>query len=134
MALYKSDLLHILCSSVMHTSVRSRVVVDTPRSCRCSFEAWWEVTLYIKHAQPFRSEEFCAAIGWGNEELQVYTAGNAAVAGGLLSISAERSGSGFKSARLTTAAKRAFAPGQGETLRIEGRIQLPPGQRHGLLC
>ena len=49
-ALYKSDLLHILCSSVMHTSVRSRVVVDTPRSCRCSFKAWWEVTLYIQYA------------------------------------------------------------------------------------
>ena len=74
------------------------------------------------------------AIGWGNQELQIYTADNVAVAGGVLSISAERSGSGFTSARLTTAGKRAFAPGQGETLRIEGRIQLPPGQRHALLC
>ena len=73
------------------------------------------------------------AIGWGNQELQIYTAGNAAVAGGVLSITAERSGSGFTSVRLTTAGKRAFAPGQGETLRIKGRIQLPPGWRHALL-
>ena len=67
-------------------------------------------------------------IGWGNQELQIYTAGSAAVAGGVLSISVERSNSGFTSARLTTAAKRSFAPGQGETLRIEGRIQLPSGE------
>ena len=66
--------------------------------------------------------------GWGNQELQIYTAGSAAVAGDVLSITAERSSSSFMSARLTTAAKKNFAPGQGETLRIEGRIQLPSGE------
>ena len=65
--------------------------------------------------------------GWGNMELETYDAGSIAVGNGVLSISAQRTGVSFTSGRITSAAKRGFAPSQGETLRIEGRIQLPQG-------
>lgn len=67
-------------------------------------------------------------VGWGNQELQVYQPQNAEVAGGVLGIRADVApGVGYVSARLAGAAGRAFAPGPGETLRIEARIQLPRG-------
>ncbi|CAL8465137.1 g4672 [Coccomyxa elongata] len=67
--------------------------------------------------------------GWGNQELQVYQQQNAEVAGGVLAIRADVApGGGYVSARLAGAAGRAFAPGPGETLRIEARIQLPRGR------
>ena len=68
--------------------------------------------------------------GWGNQELQMYQQQNAEVAGGVLAIRADVApGGGYVSARLAGAPGRAFAPGPGETLRIEARIQLPRGNR-----
>ena len=66
--------------------------------------------------------------GWGNQELQTYQAANAAVGNGVLSITAQRAGTAFTSARITSAGKRDFAPAEGETLRIEARLQLPQGE------
>lgn len=60
----------------------------------------------------------------------MYQQQNAEVAGGVLAIRADVApGGGYVSARLAGAPGRAFAPGPGETLRIEARIQLPRGNR-----
>ena len=68
--------------------------------------------------------------GWGNQELQVYQQQNAEVAAGVLAIRADVApGGGYVSARLASAPGRTFAPGPGETLRVEARIQLPRGNR-----
>lgn len=59
----------------------------------------------------------------------MYQAGNIAMGAGVLSISAQRgaAGAGYVSGRITSASKNDFAPGEGQTLRIEARIQLPQG-------
>ncbi len=60
----------------------------------------------------------------------MYQQQNAEVAAGVLAIHADVApGGGYVSARLAGAAGRAFAPGPGETLRIEARIQLPRGDQ-----
>ena len=60
----------------------------------------------------------------------MYQQQNAEVAGGVLAIRADVApGGGYVSARLASAAGRSFAPGPGETLRIEARIQLPRGDQ-----
>lgn len=64
--------------------------------------------------------------GWGNNELQWYLPDNAALANGLLTITAKeesQSGKSFTSARLNTRDRFAFRYG-----RIEARIRLPGGQ------
>jgi beta-glucanase (GH16 family) len=73
-----------------------------------------------------------ATSGWGNNELQYYRPQNAAVANGVLSITAQRSTSNelgsvenkaYTSARLHTARKKTFTYG-----RFEMRAKLPQGQ------
>lgn len=68
-----------------------------------------------------------AGNGWGNQELQNYTAGdNSFVENGLLNIVAEEEqlgGSNYTSARIKTQNKFSFQYG-----RIEARIKLPQGQ------
>ena len=64
--------------------------------------------------------------GWGNEELQYYTAGteNASLDGvGNLAIVARRSDSQYTSARLISKDRVAFTYGL-----VEARIQLPTGR------
>jgi beta-glucanase (GH16 family) len=71
--------------------------------------------------------------GWGNNELEYYTSGaNAAVSGGLLTITARRESGGFNcwygpcqytSTRMNTRGKREFTYG-----RMEARMALPMGQ------
>lgn len=66
--------------------------------------------------------------GWGNNELQFYTASaaNATVANGLLTIEARREqkeGKGYTSARIVTKGKGDFLYG-----RIEARAKLPAGR------
>lgn len=61
--------------------------------------------------------------GWGNEELQSYTAANTAVADGYLTITAKKEGSTYTSSRLKTAGKREFQYG-----RVDIRAKLPAGQ------
>ena len=64
--------------------------------------------------------------GWGNNELQWYLADNAALANGLLTITAKeesQGGKSFTSARLNTRDRFAFRYG-----RVEARIRLPGGQ------
>ena len=64
--------------------------------------------------------------GWGNNELQSYEAGNVAVAGGHLIITAlAKAGGGrrYTSARINTDGKFALRYG-----RVEGRIRAPAGQ------
>lgn len=91
------------------------------------------------HGQPHLSVRHCSVrhhalsrvpvvAGWGNQELQTYQAANAAVRSGVVSITAQRVGTAFTSARITSAGKRDFAPAEGETLRVEARLQLPQGE------
>ena len=64
--------------------------------------------------------------GWGNNELQWYLPDNAALANGLLTITAKeqaQNGKSFTSARLNTRDRFAFRYG-----RLEARIRLPGGQ------
>ncbi len=64
--------------------------------------------------------------GWGNNELQYYTADNITVADGVLTITAKDDGAGGKaytSARIRTAGKFDFTYG-----RIEARVQAAGGQ------
>ena len=64
--------------------------------------------------------------GWGNNELQWYLPDNAALANGLLTITAQeqaQSGKNYTSARINTRDRFAFRYG-----RIEARIRLPGGQ------
>ncbi len=64
--------------------------------------------------------------GWGNNELQYYQAANAAVSGGILTITAKREsvgGMSYTSARLKTLGKRSWTYG-----RIEARLAVPMGQ------
>ena len=62
--------------------------------------------------------------GWGNNELETYTAGNAAVQNGELVITAAREPNGsYTSARLKTQGKRSWQYG-----KIAARIRLPYGQ------
>jgi len=64
--------------------------------------------------------------GWGNNELQWYLPDNAALANGLLTITAQeqnQSGKSYTSARINTRDRFAFRYG-----RIEARIRLPGGQ------
>lgn len=63
--------------------------------------------------------------GWGNNELQNYVAGtnNTKVTNGVLTVEAQRTGSTYSSARLTTQGKKSFKYG-----RIDIRAILPQGQ------
>jgi len=62
--------------------------------------------------------------GWGNNELETYTASAAAVANGELVITADRNGSGgYTSARLITKGKQAWKYG-----KVAARLRLPRGQ------
>ncbi len=75
-----------------------------------------------------RGPEYGLPVGWGNNELQYYTARpeNIAVGGGLLRIIARAEsyqGASYTSARLRTKFKRDFRYG-----RFEGRMKLPSGQ------
>ena len=80
--------------------------------------------------RPSRAHALRGYAGWGNQELQTYDASNVAEGNGVLSISAQKAGGSYTSGRITSAGKRDFAPANGgETLRIEARIQLPPGQK-----
>ncbi len=62
--------------------------------------------------------------GWGNNELQVYGAGNIAVADGMLNIIGRREADGrYTSARINTKGKFDFRYG-----RVEVRARIPSGQ------
>lgn len=61
--------------------------------------------------------------GWGNNERQIYTKDNHAVNGGMLTITAKKSGDKYTSTRITTAGKKEFKYGY-----IETRAKLPVGQ------
>ena len=62
--------------------------------------------------------------GWGNNELQVYSADNIAVADGTLNITGRReAGGGYTSARINTLGKFDFLYG-----RVEVRARIPGGQ------
>lgn len=63
--------------------------------------------------------------GWGNNELQVYTADskNVNVQDGVLIITADQEGSGYSSARINTKGKY-----QQQYGRFEARIKLPAGK------
>jgi len=76
--------------------------------------------------------------GWGNEELQIYASENASVSGGVLSLTATKEDSCFKSAKICTKGKRDFCPNASTPngIRIEARIKLPRGglDLHCLAC
>lgn len=62
--------------------------------------------------------------GWGNNELQIYSADNITVADGILSITGRREADGsFTSARINTKGKIDFRYG-----RVEVRARIPSGQ------
>jgi beta-glucanase (GH16 family) len=66
-----------------------------------------------------------AGAGWGNNELQVYTADtkNITIQNGVLIITADKEGSGYTSARINTKGK--FQQQYG---RFEARIKVPTGK------
>ena len=61
--------------------------------------------------------------GWGNDEKETYSASNARVADGALVITAQKSGSGYTSARITTKGKFDFMYG-----KIDIVAELPTGR------
>ena len=67
--------------------------------------------------------------GWGNEELQVYTRGNASASNGVLELKATKEGTSFKSAKICTKGKRDFCPDafNPSGIRIQASIKLPKG-------
>ena len=106
-----------------------------------SFKAFLVLCLFAgagsaAHAQLLWSEEFntgtapdpevwsydLGATGWGNNELQEYTSAsqNVRIEGGTLIITAQKSESGFTSARIRTEDKLTFKYG-----KIEARIKVP---------
>ena len=68
--------------------------------------------------------------GWGNSEEQSYTGdpANLRLRGGMLEITAVRSGNAYTSARIRTFGKQSFRYKDGKTVRIEARMKLPGSQ------
>ena len=76
---------------------------------------------------PCHSCDFIA--GWGNNELQVYTASALRVQDGALEITANWDGSQFTSGRMRTFGLQPFQPNASypHGIRISARLKLPQG-------
>lgn len=100
--------------------------------CRQSLACWLQISALVRiwMSSPAQLDPYPCLVGWGNNELEIYTEDNALVSGGVLSITASYNGTSFQSAKLRTWGLKEFTPLSPDTpngIRIEASIQLPQG-------